>query len=787
MVEVSYPGVYIEEVSSGVHTITGVSTSIGAFIGRTMSGPTDTAVRCLGWGDFSRAFGDAHPKNRLAQSVQQFFKNGGTDCYVVRLAPGAKKAGVTLKNISKEEVLAIKAKSKGAWGNNLRLMVDYNTTNPDETFNLHVLLEKDGTVVSKESFTALSMDEKSPRFAPDFVTQSSSLITVEKGQGFNASNFPGYSESRRPFKTTPATIDDLIQDGLKAKLEELIQGTATTKPRNSFSISVNDREFRTVELTDAVWNQADKAAIIQELEIQINAQLGGSTTVKCDFKDLTGDYQVITIESATDPYTSVRIQRAPANDIAGPLMLGVEQGGVEYVAGYENRPVPTALYYKGEANDLAASALTTPFDLVITSPAGTSTTTVTLAGDPWFKEESDSSISEGNDGVRQKLDIITNAVNNDANLPFRAEVWGYHIAFIPKKGTISSTLTLDGSTSWDSGIKDEFIGGIGQYPLGITPLTDYAVYFGTGLDESIQLKPDDYFGSVNDQTGIHALDSVDIFNLMVIPDDEEIDEKDRLSIYAECSTYCKEKRGFLLMDAPSSWTDTNTGRPKATQNDINAFRAQVVKDYSAVFYPNIRYMDSRLKKTMGPSGVVAGLFARTDATRGVWKAPAGIDTAMIGVVDLHVNLTDRENGVYNKLGANCLRVFPNGFVNWGARTMAGFDDNTDTDWKYIPIRRLALFIEESLFRGTKWVVFEPNDEPLWAAIRLNIGAFMMSLFRRGAFQGSSPKEAFYVKCDKETTTQDDRNKGIVNIEVGFAPLKPAEFVVIKIQQIAGEL
>ena len=115
------------------------------------------------------------------------------------------------------------------------------------------------------------------------------------------------------------------------------------------------------------------------------------------------------------------------------------------------------------------------------------------------------------------------------------------------------------------------------------------------------------------------------------------------------------------------------------------------------------------------------------------------------------------------------------------------DDDFGSEWKYIPIRRFALFLEESLYRGTKWVVFEPNDEPLWAKIRLNINAFMASLFRQQAFQGTSAQEAYYVRCDKTTTTQDDRNKGIVNIEVGFAPLKPAEFVVIKIQQIAGEL
>ena len=192
-------------------------------------------------------------------------------------------------------------------------------------------------------------------------------------------------------------------------------------------------------------------------------------------------------------------------------------------------------------------------------------------------------------------------------------------------------------------------------------------------------------------------------------------------------------------------------------------------------------------RSIGASGTVAGLFARTDATRGVWKAPAGTEARLENVQSLAYTLTDLQNGALNPLGVNCLRTFPvYSHICWGARTLDGADQLA-SEWKYIPIRRLALFIEESLFRGTKWVVFEPNDEPLWAQIRLNVGVFMNGLFRQGAFQGSTPQEAYFVKCDKETTTQADRNLGIVNIEVGFAPLKPAEFVVITIQQIAGEL
>jgi hypothetical protein len=210
-------------------------------------------------------------------------------------------------------------------------------------------------------------------------------------------------------------------------------------------------------------------------------------------------------------------------------------------------------------------------------------------------------------------------------------------------------------------------------------------------------------------------------------------------------------------------------------------------DHAAVYFPWI-YISDPLQngkpRLAPPSGTIAGIYARTDASRGVWKAPAGIDATLLGVPKLDYKLTDMENGILNPRGANAIRVLPNiGAVSWGARTLRG-DDMLASEYKYVPVRRLALYIEETLFRGTHWVVFEPNDEPLWAQIRMNLGAFMNNLFRQGAFQGKTPREAYLVKCDAETTTQYDIDRGIVNILVAFAPLKPAEFVVIRIQQKA---
>jgi hypothetical protein len=256
------------------------------------------------------------------------------------------------------------------------------------------------------------------------------------------------------------------------------------------------------------------------------------------------------------------------------------------------------------------------------------------------------------------------------------------------------------------------------------------------------------------------------------------------SLIAEAAAYCEKRRAMLIVDPPSTWTDKTKAKAGITAG------IGTTSKNAALFFPRLvqpnPLRDNQFEEFV-PCGAVAGVFARTDTERGVWKAPAGLDAVLRNVPALSVNLTDAENGELNPLGVNCLRTrVPAGRVVWGARTLQG-DDRFASEWKYIPVRRTALFIEESLYRGTQWVVFEPNDEPLWAQIRLNIGAFMHNLFRQGAFQGTTPKDAYFVKCDKETTTQNDINLGIVNIIVGFAPLKPAEFVIIKLQQMAGQI
>jgi len=294
-------------------------------------------------------------------------------------------------------------------------------------------------------------------------------------------------------------------------------------------------------------------------------------------------------------------------------------------------------------------------------------------------------------------------------------------------------------------------------------------------------------GLENAKQGLYALRNADLFNLLCIP---PYDPNDNISssLIATATAYCQKRRALMVVDPPAGWK-TKDDAMKGQDPGGNPYITSV-SSYAALFFPRLRQpnpLHDGQFEDFAPCGAVAGVMARTDADRGVWKAPAGLAATLVGVPQLSVPLTDNENGELNPRGINCLRAMPAaGRVIWGARTLEG-DDRLASEWKYIPVRRTALYIEESLYRGLQWVVFEPNDEPLWAQIRLNVGAFMHNLFRQGAFQGQSPKDAYFVKCDKETTTQNDINLGIVNIMVGFAPLKPAEFVVIQLQQMAGQV
>jgi uncharacterized protein len=337
-------------------------------------------------------------------------------------------------------------------------------------------------------------------------------------------------------------------------------------------------------------------------------------------------------------------------------------------------------------------------------------------------------------------------------------------------GTIEATPSSASPPSWPPGLRLE--GGF-----------DGATLFPGDGDFEIALGADASPTSTA-TTGLRLLDRVDIFNILCVPGETEA------STVAVLQEYCTNVRAFYVVDCPqlSTTAGLNTSGPLGTADSGGLLTGQYSAN-SAFYYPWVLAPDPLFKNRptlFPPCGFVAGIYAATDASRGVWKAPAGIDASLTGVAGLQYNLTDLENGNLNTQAINCLRQFKvYGDVVWGARTLQG-NDHAGSEWKYIPIRRLALFIETSLYDGTQWVVFEPNDEPLWGQIRLNVGSFLQGLFLQGAFQGSTPQQAYFVQCDASNNPQSSIDQGIVNIGVGFAPLYPAEFVVIQIQQIAGQ-
>ena len=286
----------------------------------------------------------------------------------------------------------------------------------------------------------------------------------------------------------------------------------------------------------------------------------------------------------------------------------------------------------------------------------------------------------------------------------------------------------------------------------------------------------DYVGSAATNSGLFALENT-------ASNFDPFTTCGYITVVSNAIEYCHKKRALFLIDPPDDHTSVTDIQKWLIDNK------DVRDSYSALYYPRLKVPDPTRNfadRYIGTSGTIAGLMSRIDTNRGVWKAPAGTEATLRGIHSLALELNDPENGVLNPLAINCLRDFPAyGTVSWGARTLAGADA-AGSEYKYVPVRRLANFLESSLQIGLKWVVFEPNDEPLWSQIRLNVGSFMQSLFRQGAFAGKSPRDAYIVKCDSSTTTPDDQAKGVVNVLVGFAPLRPAEFVILQIQQIAGQ-
>lgn len=292
---------------------------------------------------------------------------------------------------------------------------------------------------------------------------------------------------------------------------------------------------------------------------------------------------------------------------------------------------------------------------------------------------------------------------------------------------------------------------------------------------------DDFEAALADPaTGVAALAGGSPFSLLCVPG------QTRAGPVLALQAFCEAHRAFLILDTPL----TATAASLATSGPVDAAGVSLVGPSArnaAIYHPWVLTADpsTGVLAPFPPCGFVAGRFAAIDAQRGVWKAPAGTAAVLDGVADLVEAVDDAASDALAARGINVLRAFPvDGPLIWGARTLAGANVG-DPDDRYVPVRRLLIYLESSLDAGLRWVVFEPNDPQTWARIRLAVGAFLNGMFRQGALAGTTPKDAYFVRCDDQTTTQADIDAGVVNLVAGIAPLKPAEFVIARFSLRAG--
>jgi uncharacterized protein len=761
----TYPGVYIEEVPSGVRTIAGVGTSITAFVGYTARGPLNEAVRVLSFADFERTFGGLHRNSEVGYAIQQFFANGGSDSYVVRAATGAARAQVTLGHEDGGGSLRLSGTNEGAWANLVDIDVDYATTNPDSTFNLTVTRREsqDGEAVPAEveQHRNLSMNSRSGNYAVNVINNDSRLVRAERAAGLAFDNNDrGFSRSGElgTFALTPeeTTISGMLDGATPFELR--LTGTLPT-----------DATTLETRLGAAI----SAAGLASRLGVERVDALGSSTATT------RNRVQLNSRRVTTNPDTEAEFSSVQVTSASPKLGLGLANGGREKEGASSRRPAQTGTT-SADLADKMGQSVGTAVRIKILDRSIPGPNPPEILGDTELANVSSATI--GPDLVARLQEALRDAPNPAAS-GATVQLNGTFLRIVPAATTPNASVTFTAGGAAGGLRTTPAAGGfenIQRYSLG----TGAAAGAQTGASEGSDGSPpngNDLIGSYEAKTGIYALRDVDLFNLMAIPRTAGLADTEANSVIQAGIGLCASRRAFYLVDLD----------PARTLADVGEWVSNLgASKNAAVFFPRIRVadpLDDFRLRDMPASGAIAGVYARTDGERGVWKAPAGLDAGLRGAQGLSYVLTDGENGILNQLGINGLRTFPvYGTVVWGARTLEGADQRA-SEWKYVPVRRLALMIEESLYRGTQWTVFEGNGEALWSQIRLNVGAFMHNLFRQGAFKGTSPREAYFVKCDKETTTQNDINLGVVNILVGFAPLKPAEFVIIKLQQMAGQV
>ncbi len=771
-----HPGVYVEEIPSGAKPIEGVSTSVAAFVGEIQRGPAGTANLIGKFDDYVNDYGSiASESDAMGLAVQAFYLNGGGAAYVCRLVGDGSSAATNTAGgqglaagggATANPVLVVTASSEGSWGNDLIVKVD----KPDRdslTFDLQIGRMEDGEFTVDESFSDLTMVKDDDGYALTVVNDNSSLIQLALG---DAAEIGGGAEEYQAATITGGAIPSTAT--------HLSAGIATPM---ALSLNINGLGAKQITIDPSAITLAgsdvdtDADAVRAEIQAQVRAISSDAAYLSFTCSYAANRFSFSTPES--DSQASIEVSDG---DLAELLCMDSTQKAELSGAVLGS----TATLFSNATTGILAPAFDTSLTLNIDS-YGSFTVILDAAGMGLAG-------TNAADGKAIAL-AIQNAVRAAAiSIPS-------YKAFICKyDDTRQFVLTTGGSEVRSSGltVADGDLADL----LGLNAADSPTLVPGREAEQgtsavipssaSLQLAgglatsptADDY-----NNFYANVLRKVRDVSIMLLPG-EAWPKSGPHAIIDQTLAHCEAMSNrMLIIDPPEDLeldqaaTVSQLGLPTSTYAAL--YYPWV--DVANPFYDEDKNPSASTTLTIAPSAFAAGMWAKTDGRRGVWKAPAGVEAQLIGAADLDYKVEALEQDQLNPLGVNCYRKLPNyGSVIWGSRTLA---TKANPEWRYVPVRRTAIFIEQSIYSGIQWAVFEPNDHPLWGSLRGNIGSFMNGLFRAGAFQGATAKDAYFVRCGLgDTMTQGDIDRGQVIAIVGFAPLKPAEFVIVRIQQKVGQ-
>jgi phage tail sheath protein FI len=750
MPEYLSPGVYVEEIDAGPKPIAAVSTSTAGMVGVTERGPTSGKPQLVtSFAEFNRVFGgftappDANVVNRWAVdraeggrwwwfplSVKGFFDNGGQRLYVKRVFAAASTPASAVLG---QGLLADIVADAASGSNRLRLE--------------HVFGIQEGTTL--KVFNGDTGAQIGPDFNVDAYDAATNRVTLDAN--------------------LPAEV--IIGRG---DFAEISARSATPVPANEATLA-----FETS--SRGAWGNGYSVETRPAAEMTLNVlpdpAVGGAaptTTVVNAPTPAAGQPWVVEVDDATGFADDDHI-----------LVNGREQVVGNLNAGNNTFEITPGL----PAGD--------------TLPAGTVVRRLragNAANDTTINMTAASRLYEGaliefDNGTKKEVRTVDSVLGDTVTLSaglaevyfegHRARVIGISVRVLEPNGNIAEgfgplRLRDDGTTNFvvthvnalSQLVRVRTRAGFSGSDLTNFPTatTGIGAALSGGDNRLDALTPEDFVGvdaGSGNRTGIQALEDIDEISICMVPNVWSATVRSALITHCEVL-----KDRFAIVDPQDG----------LSIEGIRAFREPIDTRYAALYYPWVVVRDPLSRRDVGvaPSGHMAGIYARTDVERGVHKAPANV--VIRGISRIGQDVTKREQDMLNPRGINALRAFPNlGLRVWGARTLT-----SDMSWKYINVRRLFLMVEESIDEGTQWVVFEPNDEPLWARVRQSVSNFLLGVWRDGALAGATPDEAFYVICDMTTMTPTDLENGILICEIGIAPVFPAEFVVFRIQQKTRE-